>query len=115
MCKDQHGFTFKSNRGTSNSLKAASLILPFAPPWSEKAAGGSSKSVDQESSKSKAVPTADKVCVCTRVRVCSVCVHVCVYVVCVCVVCVHVCGVCTRVRVCSVCVHVRLRICVYAW
>lgn len=58
LCKNQDGFTFKSNRGTSNSLKAAQLQLPFAPPWSEKASG---ISVDQESSKSKAIPTVDKV------------------------------------------------------
>lgn len=61
MCKDQHGFTFKSNRGTSNSLKAANLCLPFAPPWSEKASDSGKSVVDQEPSKNKTVPTADKV------------------------------------------------------
>ena len=60
LCKEQHGFTFKSNRGTSNSLKAANLRLPFTPPWSEKA-GASGSGVDQDASKSKTIPTADKV------------------------------------------------------
>ena len=63
MCKDQYGFTFKSNRGTSNSLRAANLTLPFAPPWSEKANDNSKSVVDQEEVKSKTIPTADKVCV----------------------------------------------------
>ena len=64
MCKDQYGFTFKSNRGTSNSLRAANLTLPFAPPWSEKANDNSKSVVDQEEVKSKTIPTADKVCMC---------------------------------------------------
>lgn len=63
LCKDQHGFTFKSNRGTVNSLRAAPLCLSFAPPWSEKAKDNS-KSMDQELSKNKTIPTADKVMYC---------------------------------------------------
>ena len=68
MCKDQCGFTFKSNRGTSNSLRAANLTLPFAPPWSEKANDNSKSVVDQEEVKSKTIPTADKVCVCAHIQ-----------------------------------------------
>ena len=110
LCKDQCGFAFKSNRGTSNSLRAANLTLPFAPPWSEKANDNSKSVVDQESAKSKTIPTADKVRMC--IYLCMLCVRVYVCV-CVCMfVCVCVC-LCVRVYVCvCACLYVCVCLCV---